>query len=109
MIDDRERVSEEHKKEILDRIFGENTPEAVLEQIEETIYDYVSEDEIEEYDGDVHEAYSAYGRGEAESQVLNDLVRDALRDFGYNPHNADVDDFCEIYEELQKEWDIWHD
>lgn len=51
--------------------------EEVYSQVDEAIYDYLDHDVMEQECLDEYEYYSEYGRGEAENQVIYDLIYEA--------------------------------
>lgn len=60
--------------DLFEKITVENTEADVCELVDELRPDYVNDDWAEDFD-DIHEAYIEQGRGQAESQILTDLVK----------------------------------
>lgn len=62
---------------ILEKIKAEYSEDRVAEMIQEAKYDFIDAEDIEEY-GDIDEAYLELGRGEAEAQVVNEIIKTTL-------------------------------
>lgn len=58
-----------------------NRKEDVESRFDEQIYDYLPDDWEEEF-GDEWEAYNETGRGEAESDIIAELVEDGILELG---------------------------
>lgn len=72
----------------------------IHERVSEAIHDYIDDGWEDEYD-DIHEAYQETGRGEADSQVLNEVLSTWQNDNGVE---LSLDDFCDVFERLADEW-----
>ncbi len=92
-------INEEMVEKVTQEILNENTEDDILEAVAELIPEFLDDGWEEEYDGDMDEAYIEQGRGEAEGQILNDLIRE--KDAKYN---FSLNDFCEIHDNLKDEW-----
>ena len=68
----------------------------VCQRVDEQINEYVDEDEIEEY-GSGYDAYMEVGRGEAEADVLNEL----LTEMGVLDHEREA-----VTEELKSKFEV---
>ena len=82
---------------ILDEIKSNNTEESVHNDVDEAKYDFIDvgwEDEFE----DIYEAYEETGRDEAESQTLDNLIRN------HGGSDLSTDDHCKILEELKNHY-----
>ena len=66
---------------LFDFITNKFSNEEVYSQVDEAMYDYIDRDVMEEEGLDEYEYYSEYGRGEAESQVIYDLINEAKKEF----------------------------
>lgn len=87
---------------IFDYIVENNTEADVLERIDEAIPDYLDDDWETEFD-DVHEAYGETGRGEAESQILHELIDAGVREF-LMPISDDQ--CCDLFDKLRDHWSL---
>ncbi len=65
---------------LFDFITNKFSNEEVYSQVDEAMYDYIDRDVMEEEGLDEYEYYSEYGRGEAESQVIYDLINEAKKE-----------------------------
>ena len=81
-------------KELLD----ENQKDSIQEAVSEMIPEFLDDDWADDFDNE-YDAYQELGRGEAEGQILNDLIRDKEK-----VYTIPLDEFCEIYDNLKDEW-----
>ena len=70
----------------------------IHEMISEQIYEYIDEDDIEEH-GSAEDAYSELGRGEAESDILQQIIDGCGVEL-------DIIEFCEVHDTLCEIWMI---
>lgn len=84
-------------EEIINQLIREHQNEDIYNQIEENMYNYIDQSDIDDFDGDMYAAYSELGRGEAESQLIQELL---------SPFDLSVDDYCEVSDALCEEWSI---
>lgn len=92
-------------KEKLENWLTENySEEDIVSKIDETIPEYLDPDWEDDF-GDIYEAYVETGRGEAESQVINEIIEE----FGLSTENrsiSDTDLYLEIYDYIKEKYDI---
>lgn len=70
----------------------------IHDAVGELIHDYVDSDWEDEYDS-IEECYIETGRGEAESQVLQDIIKETQSDIP-------LDEYCEVFDRLAEEWNL---
>lgn len=85
--------------EAVKRCLNDHTEDSIHERISEAMYDYVDDSDIEEH-GDIYEAYSELGRGEAESAILRDVLAP------FEKGGCELDWYCEVWDALCEEWNI---
>ncbi len=90
-------------KKILDYIIEENNETNIHEQIQDLKTEFIDDGWEDEYE-DLDEAYDETGRGGAESQVVNTLIRTACKTL--NVKEPDTDPYCEIYDALCEEFNV---
>ena len=78
--------------DVIVKVFDET---AIYEMIQEQKHDYIDQDDIDDFDGDFEMAYEERGRGSAESDVLNQIVRSCGVELT-------TDEFLEVYDTLQE-------
>jgi hypothetical protein len=89
------------KQELIDYVKKQYSDEAaVASQIDEVIPDYLDDDWEDKYDN-AYDAYLETGRGEAESQIVNELSNGFLKEKGI----SEQDYYNEIDENT---WDTIH-
>ncbi len=86
-------------KKLFEKLIAKNTKEDVLEQAKNLWADFVWdwEDEFNSLD----EAYHEQGRGAAESQVLNEMIRGTN-----NEQNLPTDDHCDLFDMLKEHYGL---
>ena len=72
----------------------------VFELIDDAMHDYIDSDWEDEFDN-INEAYEETGRGEAESHVLGDLIRKAVKSC---KTEISDDQYCELFDRLAEQW-----
>jgi hypothetical protein len=87
-------------EDIAKDILKNNDEDSVLDAVSESIYDYIDSDWEDEYE-DIHEAYGETGRGEAESQILHQIIEGWQKE---TDTNLSIDNFCEVFDILKEEW-----
>jgi len=85
-----------NKSEVLQRV--KDRESEVMETIDDLKGDYLDSDWEYEFD-DIHEAYEEQGRGQAESQAVQEAV------YFEDPDISD-DDLCWVMDEIASEWCI---
>ena len=75
---------------LFDFITNKFSNEEVYSQVDEAMYDYIDRDVMEEEGLDEYEYYSEYGRGEAESQVIYDLINEAKKELNITTSSDEV-------------------
>jgi hypothetical protein len=78
----------------------------ISEKIDECMPNYIDEDWATEFD-DIYEAYDEQGRGEAESQVLGELIREAAQACCRTVPIGD--EYCDLFDKLAEHWNITTD
>lgn len=83
-------------------LFNEITTNISEDEVNDSIIDcmeeFLSDDWDTEFD-DIIDAYEETGRGGAESQVLNDIIK------ARHPHVED-EAFCEMFDALANHWNL---
>ncbi len=85
-------------RDIVTKITEKYSETAIFNMITEQMYEYVDEEEIEEYGG-LYDAYEELGRGEAESTILRQIINEVS-------HDLTIDEYCEISDTLCDIWGI---
>lgn len=81
---------------LLDHIVKNNTEAYVLELIDEQIPEYIDYDWEDEYESE-YDCYAETGNGEAESDVINELINSACKEFSVELTD---DQFIELFDAL---------
>ncbi|MCK5603192.1 hypothetical protein KAR91_15020 [Candidatus Pacearchaeota archaeon] len=89
-------------KTLLATILKANTEDDIRRQIDAAIPDFLDTGWAGLYE-DESEAYSELGGGEAESQVLKEVITSAAQLGGIE---LDTDQYCWLVEELESHWGI---
>jgi len=84
---------------IFDDIKSGHTQEDVQSNISEAVYDFVDDGWEEDFD-DEHAAYAETGRGEAESDIITDLIN------VNGGRGLSIDDHCELFDAIAEHYDI---
>ena len=84
-------------------ILANNTEDDVKRRIDAAIPDFVGPGWEDEFD-DIFEAYAEQGRGEAESQVLKEIIESASQSQGLT--DLTTDQYCEVFNKLTNEWGL---
>lgn len=84
-----------HIEEVFKLIISTTNEDTVQADVDDLKGDYVDDWE-DEFD-DVYEAYAEQGRGEAEHEVLNGLIREHAPDFSLDDHSVLFDALAEHY------------
>ena len=79
----------------IDSMFDESDVHGL---IDEEMIEWVDEEDIEEH-GSLYDAYSEVGRGEAERNVLDTIIKG-------NPVPLNTDEYCEVMDTLCEIWGI---
>lgn len=87
------------KEELIQRFLNDYTEDEILERVQEAKWNYIDQEDLEEYDDDLDEAYMELGRGEAESQVLQEVMSPL-------DGNCEIDLYCEIHDALCDAWNL---
>ena len=83
----------ETKEEIYEKIIKNDNNIDVFGKVDEAIPDFLNSDWEDEFE-DIYEAYEEQGRGEAESQVLREVM--AI----YGASDLDIDEYVDLLEEV---------
>jgi len=81
---------------LFEKITAENSEANVCALVDELRPDYVNDDWEEDFD-DIHEAYIEQGRGQAEGQIITDLVNRYGPDLTSDAHVKLFDQLAEHY------------
>ena len=92
-------MTTENTKLAVHTIVKEYDETVIYEMIEERKHEYIDQDDIDDFDGDFEMAYDERGRGAAEGDILNQVIRDCGVELT-------TDEFCEVYDALQEVWGI---
>jgi hypothetical protein len=82
-------------------IIGNNTEDYIAEKIDEYIPEYVWDWE-DEYD-DIHEAYLETGRGQAEHQIINEVIVLGAKALELQ---ISSDEHCDLFDKLVEHWNL---
>jgi hypothetical protein len=84
-------------EDLFNKIVADNTAEYIAGKVDEYIPEYIWdwEDEFE----DIHEAYEEQGRGQAESQILGEVI-------SRTKATLSIDDYCKLQDKLAAHWGI---
>lgn len=84
-------------EELFQKIIAENDEESVLQRVNEVKGEYVWDWEGE-FDS-LEDAYEEQGRGEAESQIVNELIKE---------HNVELafDDYVDLMHQLAEHYNL---
>lgn len=85
-------------RDIVTKITEKYPEDTILLMITEQMHEYIDEDETEEYGG-LYDAYSELGRGEAESDIIREVIGEIDPDLA-------VDQYCEVSDTLCEIWGI---
>jgi hypothetical protein len=86
---------------LFSHIITEISAEYIAGKIDEYIPEYVWDWE-DEFD-DIHEAYEETGRGQAEHQILNEVIAQGAKDLNIS---LSVDGHCRLFDDLAAHWQI---
>jgi hypothetical protein len=89
--------------DLFNQIISTNTHKSVTVSIEDSMYDYVDDGWEDDFD-DIFEAYDETGRGAADSQVLNELIRAAT-----DGKDIPAEEYCELFDRLAEHWNLTTD
>ena len=86
---------------LFDHITENNTEDYIAGKVDEYKSEYVWdwEDDFE----DIHEAYEEQGRGQAESQILNEVVVSAMTELG---QKLNTEQYCDLVDALAEHYGI---
>ncbi len=90
------------KIRVFTHITSKYTEESVRSRIDDLIPEFLNDDWEDEFD-DINEAYSETGRGEAESQVIQETIKEAMDDTGLTLSD---DDQYWLSKEMQEFYEI---
>lgn len=90
--------------EIVDGILSDNDVDDVLEAIDDAKSEFVTQETLDEFDGDLEEAYAETGRGEAESQVLQEVIDKFYKENNLSAYTTE--EYADIAGQLKDSWDI---
>ena len=93
MEDNWQKLTEKEEFEIAEKILEKYSVLNILHSVDEQMLDYVDDDWEEDGFDSEYEWYCEYGRGEAEDDVINELVREYEKDYSIE---FDVDSFIAI-------------
>lgn len=89
-------------KQITAAISSKYPEDQIHSLVDELIPEYLDDNWKDEFD-DIFEAYSETGRGEAESDILNSVIREHLAETNIE---LSTDDFCKLFDNLKELWEI---
>jgi hypothetical protein len=89
--------------DIFEHIITKNTEQYIAGKLDEYKSEFVWDWE-DEFDN-IHEAYEEQGRGQAESQILHQVIAAALQALEL-PSILPLNDFCELFDKLADHWGI---
>lgn len=84
-------------RDIVTKITEKYSEIVIFEMISEQMCEYINEDDLDDYDGDLYEAYSELGRGEAESDILRRVIYEVDNDMHADLYCMVSDTLCEIW------------
>ena len=87
-IENKMNINEELKKEIMEYLDKTYTKSWYNEELSNRYSEYVSEDEIEEYDGDYEEAYKDLSGGVIEYYLIDLISKDIEEKFNIDSNSA---------------------
>lgn len=83
---------------VVKEILNKYTEMSIRERIDDAMFDYVDIDTCnDEFDGDIYECYCETGRGEAENQVLTEIIA---------PYKITGEEEISVQYELCETWGI---
>lgn len=82
-------------------IIESNTESFIFEKLDEYIPEYISDWE-DDFD-DIHEAYEEQGRGEAESQILGEVIIQGMKTLDMKLNS---DEHCDLFDALAEHWNL---
>ena len=98
-------MADEHVNMVINWVKENHTSDEVHIKLGEIIPDYLDDDWEDEFE-DMYEANVEQGRGEAESQLLQELTNDAMSSLDLSAEMLSLDEKNVIFERIAEEYDI---
>lgn len=101
---DKVKLTTEETSQWVEEILSNTNEDDIRGMIDDAMMDYIDDNWSE--DGDYeseYDWYQDYGRGEAESDVVNQLVNDLQKEKSFD---LDLDSFCDVCDGIAEQCNI---